>query len=127
MSKAGRFAFFAIFVAFASGAPSLPGPQSRNPAVPANLDELLKKTWEYCVRLDQIALYFTCIEEVSEKVHQPYLDMAWGPGEGGSINMISSTITNSSTATPESASGESSFKKTENPAASKTRLWAPSG
>jgi len=45
-----------------------------------NLDELLKKTWEYCVRLDQIALYFTCTEEVSEKIYQPYRNMAWGRG-----------------------------------------------
>jgi hypothetical protein len=47
---------------------------------PVNLDELLKKTWEYCVRLDQVALYFTCTEEVSEKIYQPYRDMAWGRG-----------------------------------------------
>ncbi len=43
----------------------------------ADLDSLLRKTWEYCDRLDQIALYFTCIEEVSEKIYQPYIDMAW--------------------------------------------------
>ncbi len=46
---------------------------------PVNLDELLKKTWEYCVRLDQISLYFTCTEEVSEKIYQPYLDIDWVP------------------------------------------------
>lgn len=80
MTKAGKPFFLAIFIVLAAAVALYPDGRSRNPSRQEKLDELLKKTWEYCVRLDQIALYFTCIEEVSEKIYQPYLDMAWGRG-----------------------------------------------
>lgn len=36
------------------------------------LEAVLKKTADYCARLDQVALYFVCTEEVAEKIYNPF-------------------------------------------------------
>jgi len=46
--------------------------QSKNQSEISILEGILNKAREYCERLNRIALYFTCMEDVSETIYEPF-------------------------------------------------------
>lgn len=44
---------------------------------PGKLAIILRKTGEYCERLDRIALNFVCLEDIHERIYDPYRFLLW--------------------------------------------------
>jgi hypothetical protein len=68
MRKAWRF----LGVSIGLAGILYPGFQSGNSAEKERLETLLRKAGEYCARLDLVTLHFVCVEDVTEKIYEPY-------------------------------------------------------
>jgi hypothetical protein len=72
MAKTWRVVLGILICSAGAAAVGHPPPQADRPFPSAKLAAVLKKAGEYCARLDSVTLYFVCLEDVTEKIYDPF-------------------------------------------------------
>jgi hypothetical protein len=64
-----------ICLFFTTYSVAIPGESPSEQLAQDKLKDILLKTGEYCARVERISLYFTCIEEIKERIFDPFRNL----------------------------------------------------